>query len=138
MKLARAFAAGSCFVAALAVAQGAQASVRVGGYSLRANGDLVQHFQYTGSCPVDLKFGWGLVGTKPAPVSYTFTRSDGGHSSSQGSADLARANQSVPVYYDWKLGANNPKFANFKGWVELDVNSPNHVVKRVNFTLHCR
>ncbi len=138
MKVARSVLAGGiCAVAALAASNGAEASVRVGGYSLRANGEVVQNFQYSGGCPVDLKFGWGLIGTKPSPITYSFKRSDGGHASSDSGGDIPQANHSVPVYYDWKLGANNPRFANFKGWVELDVHSPNPVVKRVNFTIHC-
>ena len=85
-------------------------SVRVGGESLRANGQLAHGFRYTGSCPVDLKFGWGLISTRRTEVTYRFDRSDGGHTTKTERVDIPRANQSVPVYYDWQLGANTPKF----------------------------
>lgn len=31
-------------------------TIRIGGESLRANGQIAHGFKYTGSCPVDLKF----------------------------------------------------------------------------------
>lgn len=127
-----------CAVAMLAVAGNAQAAVRVGGWSLRANGQVLQNYEYAGPCPVSLKFAWGLVGTEPANLVYSFARNDGGHSSSQSMGTLPRANQSVPIYYDWRLGARTPRFANFRGWVELSVHSPNPLAKRVDFTLHCQ
>jgi len=127
-----------CAVAMLAVGGNAMAAVRVGGWSLRANGQVVQNFQYAGPCPVSLKFGWGLVSTAPTTLAYSVVRSDGGHSSSQSMGSVPGGNQSVPVYYDWRLGAPTPQFANFRGWVELHVDSPNRVAKKVNFTLHCR
>jgi hypothetical protein len=113
----------------------APASVRVGGASLRANGQVAHGFQYTGSCPVDLKFGWGLIATEPTTATYSFTRSDGGHPPS-GSVDLP-AGRSKPVYLDWHLGANNAKYANYRGWVQLNVESPNQVSQKISFTLHC-
>jgi hypothetical protein len=125
-------------VLAIAIVAYARATVRVGGWSLRANGQLAQGFQYTGPCPVDLKFGWSVLGTEPTDVTYTFTRSDGGHQTSSESLNLPRANQSGFIYYDWNLGANNPQFANFHGWVDLIVESPNRVSQKIDFTLHCR
>jgi len=113
------------------------ASVRIGGASLRANGQLAQGFQYTGSCPVALKFGWGVVATEPTTISYTFVRSDGGHLNNSLSADLPGGNRSVPIYDDWQLGANTPEFANFHGWVELQIASPNPVAQKISFTIHC-
>jgi hypothetical protein len=110
----------------------------VGGYSLRANGQVAQGFQYTGSCPVDLKFGWGLIGTRQAVVSYRFDRSDGGQTTKTERVDLPKANQSVPVYYDWQLGANTHQFANFTGWVNIIIESPNPVQQKIPFTIHCR
>jgi hypothetical protein len=104
-------------VALFAVAATASASVRVGGSSLRANGQLAQGFEYSGSCPVALKFGWGVIGTEPTTVQYTVVRSDGGHLTTSLTAALPAANQSVPIYYDWQLGANTPQFQNFSGWV---------------------
>jgi hypothetical protein len=115
-----------------------QSSVRIGGESLRANGQLAQGFQYTGSCPVDLQFGWGVIGTGPSVMSYHFVRSDGGHSSSSLSANLPQANRSVPVYEKWRLGANSPQFANYTGWVKLMIDSPNQVEGKIGFTIHCR
>ncbi|MGD0295331.1 MAG: hypothetical protein ABSB30_15905 [Terracidiphilus sp.] len=113
-------------------------SVRVGGESLRANGQLAQGFRYTGSCPVDLKFGWGLISTRRTEVTYRFDRSDGGHTTKTERVDIPRANQSVPVYYDWQLGANTPKFADFHGWVNIIIESPNPLEKKIPFTIHCR
>jgi hypothetical protein len=110
-------------------------SVRVGGSSLRVNGQVAPGHQYTGPCPVDLKFGWGLIATEPTTATYSFTRSDGGHPPS-GSVDLP-AGRSKPVYLDWRLGANNAKFANYTGWVELNIESPNQVSQKISFTLHC-
>jgi hypothetical protein len=121
-----------------AVAGNAQAVVRVGGSSLSANGQLARGFQYSGSCPVSLRFDWGVIGTQPTTITYSFTRSDGGQSGGSRSASLPRANQSVPVFDTWRLGANTPQFSNYRGWVELDIASPNPVSRKINFTLHCR
>jgi len=112
-------------------------TVRVGGWSLRANGQLAQGFEYTGSCPVALKFGWGVIGTEPTMVKYTFVRSDGGHQTNSPTVNLPNANQSVPIYYDWELGANTQQFQNYSGWVQLNIESPNPVSKQVGFTIHC-
>jgi hypothetical protein len=129
--------AGFICLAGMALSMNAQppASVRVGGYSLRANGQVAQGFEYSGACPVDLKFGWGLIATEATTANYSFVRNDGGHSPG-GSVELP-AGRSKPVYSDWHLGANNPKFANFKGWVEIHIETPNPVSQRINFTLHC-
>ena len=110
-------------------------SVRIGGSSLRANGQVVQGFEYSGTCPVDLKFGWSLQTTEPAIAYYNFTRNDGSHPPG-GSLEL-RPGRSGFVYLDWRLGANNPRFANYRGWAELIVDSPTHVSQRIAFTLHC-
>jgi hypothetical protein len=115
----------------------AGASVRIGGSSLRANGQLAQGFQYTGSCPVALKFGWSVIGTEPTTVRYTFVRSDGGHMNTSLAANLPAANRSVPIYDDWQLGANTPQFQNYSGWVELNIESPNQVSQKIGFTIHC-
>jgi len=113
-------------------------TVRVGGDSLRANGQVAQGFQYTGSCPVNLQFGWGLISTGPTTVNYRFVRNDGGHSSSVQSVNLPQANRSVPVYEPWRLGANTPQFATYTGWVKLLIESPNPVESKVGFTIHCQ
>jgi hypothetical protein len=36
----------------------AWAEVRIGGSSFAVNGQLNREHQYTGACPVDLKFDW--------------------------------------------------------------------------------
>ena len=113
-------------------------TVRVGGSSLRANGQVAQGFQYTGSCPVALKFGWGLISTGPTEVVCRFDRSDGGHTTHSDRVNIPRANQSVPVYDDWQLGANTPKFADFHGWVNIIIESPNPVQQKIGFTIHCQ
>jgi len=124
-------------VIVLAVAGAAQATVRIGGWSFSANGQLERDFQYTGPCPVDLKFDWGVIGTEGGHVTYTVLRNDGGHMSSPQSIDLPGPNRSIPVLYDWHLGANTPQFANYSGWAQLDIQSPNPASKRINFTIHC-
>ena len=113
-------------------------TVRVGGASLRANGNIAQGFHYTGSCPVNLKFGWGLIGTRRTEVTYRFDRNDGGHTTKTERVDMPQANHSVPVYYDWQLGANTPQFATYTGWVNLIIESPNPLESKIPFTIHCR
>lgn len=125
-----------CLLAAGAWAQ--SPTVRVGGWSLRANGQVAQGFQYTGPCPVDLQFGWGVIPTAPTQMTYRFTRSDGGHSTNSFTAALPRVNQSTPIYDNWKLGANTPRFANYSGWVNLVVEGPNRLEKKIDFTIHCQ
>ena len=112
--------------------------VRVGGSSLRANGQIAQGFHYTGSCPVDLKFGWGIVSNRPTEIRYRFDRSDGGHSTRQESASLPGGGHSVPIYYDWQLGAHTHEFADFHGWVNLIIEGREPVEKKINFDIHCR
>ena len=113
-------------------------TVRIGGESLRANGQVAQGFQYTGSCPVNLQFGWGLVSTGPTAVNYHFVRSDGGHSSNEARVIIPQGNRSVPVYDPWRLGANTPQFANYTGWVKIVVDTPNPLEGKVGFTIHCQ
>ena len=114
------------------------ASVRLGGSSLRANGQVAQGFQYTGFCPVELKFGWGVIANAPTAMSYHFVRSDGGHSTNYQNVNMPAPGRSVPVYDDWRLGANTPKFANFSGWVQIIIDSPSPVQGKIPFTIHCR
>ncbi|MGA9980376.1 MAG: hypothetical protein WBQ08_17280 [Candidatus Sulfotelmatobacter sp.] len=113
-----------------------QASVRIGGASLSANGQIAQNFQYAGSCPVNLKFDWGVISTEPTSITYSLRRSDGGHSRAS-TASLPGANRSMPILDEWSLGANNPQFADYHGWVELDIESPNPVSQKIGFTIHC-
>jgi hypothetical protein len=112
-------------------------SIRIGGESLRANGQVAQGFRYTGPCPVDLQFGWGVVGYEPATINYHFIRSDGGHSSYSQMAQLPGGGRSTPVYEKWRLGANSPQFANYTGWVRIIIDSPQHVEGKIGFTIHC-
>ena len=114
----------------------AQARVRIGGASLSANGQLAQNFQYAGSCPVNLEFDWGVISTEPTTITYSFRRSDGGHASAR-TADLPGPNRSVPILDEWRLGANNQQFADYHGWIELDIESPNPVSQKIGFTIHC-
>jgi hypothetical protein len=120
---------------ALLMRGAAPPGVRIGGSSLRANGQVAQGFQYSGPCPVALRFGWSLQTTEPTTASYSFTRNDGSHPPG-GSIDLSPGRSGF-VYLDWRLGANNARFANFHGWVQLNVESPNPVSQKINFTLHC-
>jgi hypothetical protein len=113
-----------------------RASVRIGGASLSANGQLAQKFQYAGSRPVNLKFNWGVISTEPTSITYSFRRSDGGHSPAS-TASLPGANRSVPILDEWSLGANNSQFADYHGWIELDIESPNPVSQKIGFTIHC-
>jgi len=126
-----------CFVPAAQIAQ-AQTTVRVGGWSLRANGQIAQGFEYTGFCPVDLEFGWGLISDRPTQIAYTFVRSDGGRQSTSSFDRIPQANRSMPVYYKWRLGENNPRFANYSGSVTLMLQAPNSLEKAIHFTIHCQ
>jgi hypothetical protein len=122
-----------CFI----VTSTASASIRIGGASLRANGQLAQGFQYSGSCPVALKFSWGVISDEPTTIQYTFVRSDGGHQTNSLSANLQGGGRSTPIYDDWQLGANTPEFQDFHGWVELQIQSPEPVSQKISFTIHC-
>jgi len=113
------------------------AGVRVGGSAFSANGQLARDHQYTGACPVDLKFDWGVIGTQAAEVVYTTSRSDGATGPSR-SIVLPAPNRSVPVITTWRLGANTPKFRNFSGWVQINIQSPNPVSNKIGFTIHCQ
>ena len=116
---------------------GSTASVRVGGSAFSANGMLARDHQYTGPCPVNLQFDWGVIATEPTPVTYAFTRSDGGRSSNPMTINLPPG-RSTPILDHWRLGAATPQFANYSGWVELNIEDPNPVANRIGFTIHCR
>jgi len=120
----------------LATAVNANASIRIGGWAFSANGQLARDFQYSGPCPVELKFDWGVISTEPASAAYTITRNDGGHSSNVRYVNLP-PNRSVPIVEEWRLGADNPTFADYHGWMELHIESPSPVTHRISFTLHC-
>lgn len=125
-------------IVVMALAAYAAGRVRVGGWSLRANGQVAKNFEYSGGCPVDLKFGWSVLGTERTAVIYTLERNDGGHETSRQTLQLPEANRSGFIYYDWRLGAKGGEFANYHGWVQLNVETPNHVTQKIDFTLHCR
>jgi len=127
-----------CVVTISLTARTGNASVRIGGESLRANGQVAPGYQYTGPCPVMLQFGWGVIGTEPTTINYSFVRSDGSHSPSSETVELPQAGRSVPVYARWRLGANTPEFANFKGWMKILIDSPNQVEGKIAFTIHCQ
>jgi hypothetical protein len=42
----------------------------------------------------------------------------------------------VPILDAWSLGANNRQFAGYHGWVELDIESPNPVSRKIGFAIH--
>jgi len=112
--------------------------VRVGGSSLSANGHVVQGHQYTGSCPVDLKFDWGLMSTGRTEVVYRFESSDGSHSTHSQRVMIPQAHHNVPVYKDWRLGKRSHEYDDYHGWVNLIIESPNPVEKKIEFTIHCQ
>jgi len=129
------FASSILFVALMSPM--AEASVRIGGSSLRINGEVVQSREYSGQCPLALKFTWGVVASSPTVVTYTFSRSDGGHSSTPQTIDLSQPNRSVPIYNDWRLGAKTSQFGDYSGWVQINIMSPNPVSQRIPFIIHC-
>jgi hypothetical protein len=120
----------------IAIAGTGQAKVRFGGGSLSANGRVTRGFQYAGSCPVHLRFAWGVISTESAKATYSFTRNDGGHSTSLQTIDLP-ANRSVSVPDDWALGENTPEFREYHGWEQLTIESPDRVSQKIGFTIRC-
>ena len=115
------------------------ATVAVTGWAMFANNQLVQNFVYTGSCPVHLKFEWGLTATAPTTVTYSAVRSDNVKSKQPLTVKMPKAGQSVPVDIDWNgYGKNIPQFANAHGWMNLVITSPNQVQKKITFTAHCK
>jgi hypothetical protein len=113
------------------------ATVRIGGWALTNNGKIVQNFVYTGACPVQLQFAWGVIPNEPTEIKYHFGRSDGA-TAPAGQKLLPNANTSVDVIETWELGDRSPRFRDFKGWEDLIIDSPNKVSQKINFTLHCR
>jgi len=120
----------------------AMADIRLGGSSFAANGEPAsgvrpkRGYQYTGSCPVDLKFDWGVVSTDPTDVVYSFSRNDGGQSKPAQSS-VPGGDQSFSIVDGWSLGANSDQFADYRGWVQLNIQTPNPLAYRIPFTLHC-
>jgi hypothetical protein len=121
---------------AAAPSNDAQAAMRIGGWSLSANGQIARNFEYSGPCPVALKFDWGVVSSDAVEATYTFLRNDGATAPSR-SVAMAGGGRSTPIYQGWQLGANVPEFSNYHGWEELVVESPSRLTHRINFTLHC-
>jgi hypothetical protein len=114
------------------------ATVSVVGGSMYANGVLLKHPEndYKGSCPVNLKFTWTLLSTEPTEVSYFTQRSDDGVSAVM-KVKIPTANSPVFVSEPWEMGANTPKFKDFKGSITLTTKSPNKADLGIYFTIHC-
>jgi len=121
----------------LAAATVAFAAVRIGGSAFSANGQLARDYQYTGACPVELKFDWGVIGTEASTVTYTTSRNDGARTAPR-SINLPAGNRSVPVITTWTLGTNSQQFRNYRGWEQINIESPNAVSNRIAFTIHCQ
>ena len=124
-------------IAVLAMATALYGAVRIGGWSFAANGQVARDRQYTGACPVDLKFDWGVISTQPSVITYWTARNDGARSSPK-SINHPGGNRSIPIVVDWHLGANNSRFANYPGWMEIHIEGPSPATNRIGFTLHCR
>jgi hypothetical protein len=115
------------------------ATVSVVGGSMYANGVLLKHPEnsYEGSCPVNLKFTWTLLSTEPTEVSYSTQRSDDGISATK-KVKIPTANSPVFVSEPWEMGANTPRFKDFKGSIALTTKSPNKADLGIYFTIHCK
>jgi len=115
------------------------ATVSVVGGSMYANGVLLKHPEnsYEGSCPVNLKFTWTLLSTEPTDVSYSTQRSDDGISATK-KINISKANTPVFVSEPWEMGANTPKYKDFKGSITLTTKSPNKADLGIYFTVHCK
>lgn len=124
-------------VAVSAVAVKLYGAIRIGGWSFSANGQVARNFQYTGGCPVNLKFDWGVIDSQSSAITYQTSRSDGAQSGSR-VLNHPGANRSVPIVESWRLGANTPQFANYRGWMQLNIESPAPASHRIAFTLHCQ
>ena len=125
-----------CICALLSGARAAQAEMRVVGTTFFVNGKPVPDFQYSGTCPVWLRFYWSLIDTDFAGMVYYFIPNVG-KPTPRHSQSVWR-NQPIPAYIDWQVGANTPKYANYRGWLQLRVTNPNNIANTINFTLHCR
>ena len=124
-------------IAALAAATALYGAVRIGGWSFAANGQVARDRQYTGGCPVDLKFDWGVISTGPSEITYWTSRNDGARSSPK-SIRHPGGGRSIPIVEEWHLGANNGRFANYPGWMEIHIEGTAPATNRIGFTLHCR
>jgi len=116
------------------------ATVRVSGMSMRANGQIAKGYQYTGTCPVNLVFGFALNSTAPTTVSYSYKRSDGGSSNKPLSVKIPRAGVSESIYVDWSGFTTKVKqssSASGKGWIDLAIESPNRLESKLGFTINC-
>ncbi|HKV26279.1 MAG TPA: hypothetical protein VJN93_16910 [Candidatus Acidoferrum sp.] len=114
-----------------------QPGIRIGGEALSANGQLLRNFEYVGSCPVQLKFDWGVISSAPISITYTFRRNDGSQAQPR-NRYLPGGGRSTPILDTWNLGANTPQFANYHGRVELNIQAPVALAHKINFTLHCQ
>lgn len=133
----RAAVAAGLLLGLLSLASALYGAMRIGGWSFAVNGQVARNYQYTGSCPADLMFDWGVINSNPAAITYSTSRNDGAHSSPR-SVNHPGGNRSIPIVEHWHLGANNPQFANYHGWMEIHIESPAPATNRIAFTLHCR
>ena len=98
-------------------------AIRIGGWAFSANGQLARDFQYTGGCPVNLKFDWGVIDSQPGTIVFQTTRNDGAQVAPR-SINHPGGNRSIPIVENWRLGANTPQFANYHGWMQLNIQAP--------------
>lgn len=120
----------------------ATADIRLGGEGFTVNGQHVPSgaggYEYTGPCPVDLRFGWGIVSSDSADVVYRFTRSDGARARYPMQRTLVGGGRSTSFTETWsQLGANIDQFANYHAWVALSIEAPYPINYPVSFILHC-
>jgi hypothetical protein len=137
LKTGRAVAVAGLLIGLLVLSTALYGAMRIGGWSFAVNGQVARNFQYTGGCPADLTFDWGVINSSPAAISYWTTRNDGARSTPR-SINHPGGNRSIPIMEHWHLGANNPQFANYHGWMEIHIESPAPATNRIAFTLHCR
>ena len=114
----------------------AQAQVRVIGTDLFANGKLAPTFQYSGACPVWLRFYWSLATSEYTGVGYYFQTNTGIRT--PGRRDYVSPSMPLAAYIDWHVGLKTPKLTDQSGWLELHVMYPNVFANTINYTIHCR
>ena len=68
-------------VGLLALTTALYGAMRIGGWSFAVNGQVARNYQYTGGCPVDLTFDWGVINSNPAAITYWTSRNDNARSS---------------------------------------------------------
>ena len=124
-------------VALLVVVTALYGAIRIGGSSFSVNNQVARDHQYTGACPVDLKFDRGVIDSHPGTISYTTIRNDGAQSGPR-AVNHPGGNRSIPIMEHWRLGGRGPQFANYQGWMQINIESPSRASHRISFTLHCQ